>query len=592
VSAPENGRVYPNWGTIRRLPNQLTEGEIALLRFLDENLPKEWLLFAQPFVNGTRPDIVAFRPGIGAMIYEVKDWRLSAYSWHRTTKGLTLHVSDARGTYLVKNPVRQVAHYKEKIIGLLVPGIGEKIDDNAHAFGVIKTGVYFHRETTDAAKRFFFLAGKESVPVIGHDALVSGKIKLVVPDVGLSRSKYWDESWDNELLFWLRPPRHVAEQAEPLKLSEEQTKHATPAPGHHRLRGAAGSGKTLVLAYRAARLASEGKRVLILTYNITLWHYIHDAIRRAPFVFDWERITAVHFHGFCKDILNHFGVHWPEGEKEEVFQREVVAAVLKAIEGKQHELWDAVLIDEGQDYCVEWYRMLRHFLTDREEVLLVCDAMQNIYGRDNSWTDRPMKDVAFRGPWGELRRSYRLPNEVAVLARRFGELFGLDQRTRVEDAQTELEFRPHVVWCEIEDRRLEEWLWRAFTRLKKEGEHASDMVFLLPNHEIGMRCARHFEKQGISVNHVFEIDGPRSTKRHKVAFWNQDSRLKMCTVHSFKGWECANVVLYIGASPQSESRRNDMLVYTAITRTRGNLIVLNANTRYREFGESLPCRWE
>jgi len=584
--------VYPDWDTIQRLPNPLTEGEHALLRFLDENLPKEWMLFAQPFVNGTRPDIVAFRRGIGAMIFEVKDWRLSAYSWQRTARGPALHVSDAHGTYPVKNPVRQVLHYKEKIIGHLVPRIGEKIDGSAKAFGVIKTGVYFHRESTDAVKGFFAGDGKGSVPLFGHDALVQEKIKLVLPDVYRTRSAFWDESWDNELLFWLRPPRHVAEQAEPLKLSEEQTKHATPAPGHHRLRGAAGSGKTLVLAYRAARLASEGKRVLIHTYNITLWHYVHDAIQRAPFIFDWKRITVVHFHGFCKDILNHYGVDWPEGEREEVFQRGVVAAVLQAIEGKQHELWDAVLIDEGQDYCVEWYWMLRRFLTDHNELVLVCDAMQNIYGRDDSWTDRPMKGVAFRGPWGELRRSYRLPNEVASLARRFGQLFGLDQRTSVEDAQTELEFRPHVVWCEIEDRRLEEWLWRAFTRLKKEGEHASDMVFLLPNHEIGMRCAQHFEKQGISVNHVFEIDGPRTTKRHKVAFWNQDSRVKMSTVHSFKGWECANVVLYIGTSPHRACHTNDMLVYTAITRTRGNLIVLNANPRYKEFGESLPCKWE
>ena len=46
--------------------------------------------------------------------------------------------------------------------------------------------------------------------------------------------------------------------------------------GYRRIRGAAGSGKTMVLAHKAAKLMTEGKSVLVLTFNITLVNYIRS----------------------------------------------------------------------------------------------------------------------------------------------------------------------------------------------------------------------------------------------------------------------------------------------------------------------------
>jgi len=82
------------------------------------------------------------------------------------------------------------------------------------------------------------------------------------------------KEWADEILFWLKPPFHSLEQIQNFELTPEQKEHAEPQPGHFRLRGAAGSGKTLIVAFRAAKLASQGFNVLVITYNITLWHYI------------------------------------------------------------------------------------------------------------------------------------------------------------------------------------------------------------------------------------------------------------------------------------------------------------------------------
>ena len=91
-----------------------------------------------------------------------------------------------------------------------------------------------------------------------------------------------------------------------LLLSDDQKKFAEPQSGHYRVRGVAGSGKTQVLAYRASELASQGYRVLVLTFNLTLWHFIRDMVQRSPFAFHWHNLTITYFHGLCKDIFNDF----------------------------------------------------------------------------------------------------------------------------------------------------------------------------------------------------------------------------------------------------------------------------------------------
>ena len=485
------------------------------------------------------------------------------------------------------------------MISQLVPSIGEAVDHNSRALGLIKTAVYFHKEETATAKRYFSKYDKPARPIFGHDFLTKQHLSSIVPDVMRNSSFYWNQQWNEEILFWLRPPFHSLEQTTHLALSPKQRDSAEPQPGHYRLRGVAGSGKTQVLAYRAAKLASQGKRVLILTFNMTLWHCIRDMIQRAPFEFEWKAITFNHFHGFCKDILNHFGQKWPEGSGEDLFRSVVVKAVRRCLQGQVCDKWDAILIDEGQDYYWEWYDILREFMTVRDELLLVCDERQNIYSRETSWIAGHMKNVRFRGQWRELNTVFRLPKIVASQTNDFSRVFGLSQEVLmdsvVENAQGDLFhhfYDPHTVWKEITDMGFINGAWEAFEYLKAKRFSSSDIVFLLPNHEVGMKCVSHFQARQIGVNHVFEDENESSFKAHKRSFWNGDGRLKMCTIHSFKGWECLNVVVYIPNCPAGISGELDKVVYTAMTRTRENLIVLNANPRYTAFGDRLPHEWK
>ena len=158
-------RVIPSWEQIEQFKQPLTEGERHLLKFLDDHLKKDdlfqtddltkyngWLIFVQPYLNGSRPDIVIFHPNIGVQIFEVKDWNLGNYSFKSKANGdkdsEAFYVSDGKGTYPTKSPVKQVEYYKEKIAGQLIPQIGEGFDTNTQQYGLIKTAIYFHKSIT------------------------------------------------------------------------------------------------------------------------------------------------------------------------------------------------------------------------------------------------------------------------------------------------------------------------------------------------------------------------------------------------------------------------------------------------------------
>jgi len=86
-------------------------------------------------------------------------------------------------------------------------------------------------------------------------------------------------------------------------------------------------------------------------------------VQRSPYAFSWKNFTFGHFHGFCKDILNEFGEKWPSetADSETTFRDIVPNKVIEVIKKGDFIKYDAILIDEGQDYYIEWYNMLCHF---------------------------------------------------------------------------------------------------------------------------------------------------------------------------------------------------------------------------------------
>ena len=626
------GRIFPDWDEIINFNQKLTDGEMALAKFLDDNLPRGeqkldlnkiesfdgWLIFIQPYLNGCRPDIIILNPQVGIQIFEVKDWDLRNYVLKQEKKGnnfvrYNLYVRNKKGENIIKKPQQQLAHYKEKIVGQLVPVIGENIDNDGTGGMAIKTSVYFHKHTSKEVLNFFSpMKVNKYNPIFGNDTLVPECLSCVVPDEKYRKSQNWNIKWTKEIIYWLMPPHHsLKREYERVKLSKKQEHIAGNISGHMRIRGVAGSGKTHIIAYCAAILAKQRHRVLVVSFNITLWHHIHHFMKKLPVSFDLGLITFNHFHGLCKDILNDYNESWGYKERsEEVFREKIPKKVLQVLEKNNYnyfDKFDAILIDEGQDYYFEWYSMLSHLLTKTNKLMVVCDKKQNIYNRNLSWLDQRKSGREQFGKWIELNKSQRMHPELAGIINDYINCFSLEGEKPVLEKKIESE-RPmlikeecHVVWNNVKSTEWFNMVKKYFDILKSKKIHPSDIVILLPNKYLGMKCVNQFKMDKIETNHVFDDDtnddyadegnNKRKGYKHKRTFWPGDGRLKICTPHSFKGWEAHTVIIFIPDRMKGNEVENDRLIYTSITRARNNLIILNSKTRYLEFGSKYPSEW-
>lgn len=80
-------------------------------------------------------------------------------------------------------------------------------------------------------------------------------------------------------------------------------------------------------------------------------------------------------------------------------------------------------------------------------------------------------------------------------------------------------------------------------------------------------------------NSVFSDNYEKIRKNKKIHFWMNTGTIKVSTIHSFKGWESQLVFLLLEQG-NDQTTSFDELIYTAITRTRSDLIIINIGNNY------------
>lgn len=579
----------------------LHDETMALAHFLRESLPNPWEIYERPFLNGDYPTLAALHPNAGLTLFDVHTWDLRHYRREQMGRYQRYTQRTEQKVRSVLNPVRRAEHYIENLLNLYAPFIGESVMRDRRTLSAFRVAVYFPMANTNAARTFCPLAPGRGL-VFGRDALETSDLSLLLPMPVRPNSGRLPDDWLAALRFWLAPPLHVGALEEPLLLTEDQRRHIVPASGHHqRLHGVVGSGKTVVIAQRAANLAAAGKRVLVVTFNVTLWQYIRQLVSQTSVTFPWTNIEFHHFHGFCKNFLIENSIEWPlTGNRRpkqllDEMTPELVVDVLQAGHNIKERRYDAILIDEGQDFPRTYYETLCQFLTPNDELLFVADRRQNVYLRDDSWLEK-MTNTKFRGRWRELKTSYRLPPVIAQEANRFAEQFlpaaaSSPIDSTVNSNPTPPTQAPCLTWHNVTSPEQAFTLaLAAVQRLSKEQNvKLADIVILTPNQQDGWALVRYLARQQVAVNHVLaEDDGGVGRKREryrKRTFAEGDLRLKVSTIHSFKGWELNHVILLTPEDDKFWEEQSPYLFYVAMTRTRQSLTVLNRHPAYVSYGE-------
>jgi hypothetical protein len=622
--------VSPPLEEFDRLRTPLTEGEKKVFNVFNEGLTEDWEIYVQPHLNNLRPDFVLLNPHVGVAVFEVKDWDLDAmeYFMEKGKNGVP-HLFGRKGgkKFRLENPVDKLRLYKEEIHDLYCPRLKA-----GTAIACISTGLIFPNASRD---RVTSLLGKSIEfnalaqwarlnPLSGVDEVNQGNLGLIFPESARRSSRIMNPDLAKDLRNWLHEPEFSAEQRRPLRLDKRQQEIAftRTQSGYRRVKGPAGSGKSIVLAARAAQLLSEGKDVLVISYNITLLNYLKDlAVRWPPNKNNVRNgVTWLNFHQWCKRVClqagaqNLYKAFWREyfssngemgkGEREEVdetLEEKLPKMVGDVIDNHLAflSLYDAILVDEGQDLHPCWWNVLRKVRRSDGEMLLVSDTSQDIYETARSWTDEAMEGCGFRGDWFRFEGSYRLPASLLQLLKEFANAF-LPEDLRVPPEEVEqTDFLGHVEepcklrWVQTGEINAPKVVLEEILNLAPSADPnplpMPDITFLCGSIKFAVYIIEELEKRNIKVIHTFNPSDYKDARRRKIHFYKGDARIKVTTLHSFKGLETRALVIFLSRKSSSDTA----LAYTGMSRLKRSkdgsyLTVVCSNPQFNEFGKKWP----
>ena len=388
--------------------SRMTSGERRLAERLEQKLDDDYLLWYDVPIGPKlmHPDFVVMHPRRGILVLEVKDFRLSTIqqadkqTWDILANGTPKSVI---------NPLEQARQYAHQVVDALqrdaqlVQANGPHTGKLAFpwSYGVVFTNIT--RKQFDAAELHHaiephrVLCQDEMLESVGAEELQSRlwdmfpymmRGVMSLPQLDRVRWIMFPQvrvQTQNVLFDDAAPDADLPDIMRVMDLQQEQLARSL-GDGHRVIHGVAGSGKTMILGYRAEYLAQastpSSKPILILCFNEPLGVTLNSVMRTKGLD---SKVHARHFHKWCRDQLVAFGQNIP-AQGPQMFD-EMVNNVIRAVDRKQipSGQYQAVLIDEGHDFAPEWLKLVTQMVDPTTNSLLVLyDDAQSIYERSRS----------------------------------------------------------------------------------------------------------------------------------------------------------------------------------------------------------------
>ena len=342
-----------------------------------------------------------------------------------------------------------------------------------------------------------------------------------------------------------------------VELTEEQYRLLDMLRHHRRvaISGAAGTGKTMLAREQARRLAEQGFRVLFTCYNGPLAGYLEQI--GLP-----EAVDVINYHELCREVGQEAGlsVQQPHDVDSEEWFGERLPLILLEAADLLGPRYDAIIVDEAQDFGETYWEPLQMLLDDPDEGIMYVfyDDNQNLYRRE------------VRLPAG--LEPYPLDRNCRN-TRRIHESFLPFYRS--PDGHLPLaqgpEGRPVEVVYYRDERELTTLLRRTLHRLTVEEEVAPHDIVVLGMHRTRGPVA----------------ECPRLGNLQLTSQWPPQANEVYCTtINYFKGLE-SPVVILVDICP-SQYLDVETLLYVGVSRARHHLVILAEASLPKEIQGRLP----
>lgn len=140
--------------------------------------------------------------------------------------------------------------------------------------------------------------------------------------------------------------------------------------------GCAGSGKTVMAVKKALRLAEQGKSVLLLCFNQLLARRLRKATASSP------NVRAAAFFELCVELLKIPEAEVSKYRNDPRLYSDVLPKLLKNWLYGSCFCYDALVVDEGQDFTPQAWEVIRLLVAEDGPFYIFYDPDQNIFTRE------------------------------------------------------------------------------------------------------------------------------------------------------------------------------------------------------------------
>lgn len=223
-----------------------------------------------------------------------------------------------------------------------------------------------------------------------------------------------DDAWRSKVFDFFCQTFEVVPSIHQHKSSQEKTyvrqtgvlasilSNLTMSPYRLRINGVAGSGKSHIARQFMTASCSKGHKVLMLCYNRPLAEKLKKNVPENSYVNTW--------HGFVAEFLQ------SKGERLDFDLMRTSKSFWKDTQEKaaaeeipDEWIFDALIIDEGQDFEDEWVEIVKLFICNDADILWLEDMEQNVYSKPKVKLD---DFVGYR-----CQINYRTPESIARFIR-------------------------------------------------------------------------------------------------------------------------------------------------------------------------------
>jgi len=595
----------------------MTPGEKRLARRLESLLEDDYLCWYDiPVGRKNRyPDFIVLHPARGLLFLEVKDWRSERIVKNKKDR---VELLTDNGLISVANPIEQVRQCAYQVVNKLssddrlVAQSGEFKGRLKFPYGYGVVFTHINQTQLNSSE------GREVLPdhlVLCKDEMpencdpeafqeqlwrmfnVTFRQQLSLPDIERIRWHLFPElrmaDAQGDLLIDLEDDdddvgesETIPEIIKVMDLQQEQLARNLGS-GHRVIHGVAGSGKTMILGFRALQLSEIlSKPVLVLCFNVTLAARLRNYVMQKQIE---DKVQVYHFHDWCGQQIKTYHCDVAAGEQP-YFERQV-EAVIEGVD-KSHiprAQYGAVLIDEGHDFEPEWLRLITQMVDpETDSLLLLYDDAQSIYKKRNE-LDFSLSSVGIkaRGRTTILKLNYRNTQEILEFAYNFAQEFitaeesDEDHIPVVAPESAGASGAPPVFRLFEQEAEELDYVTRCARKWISNGHKANEIAILTPSNKLASEIARSLEKAGIPNLCLVG-------KENKAAYDPDQLLVTVLTIHSSKGLEFETVVMagvdkinFVAEEVADQVR----LMYVGMTRAKSQLLITSSG--HSEFTQRL-----